>query len=195
MATVYCIGRNYAEHAREMGATPAPTEEPMVFLKPEAAVLTPGTPICLLSPNDEIHHETEIVLRIAAGPRIEAVALGLDLTDRARQARAREAGLPWARAKGFRGSAPIGPFVPAANVPGLERATFTLKVNGQLRQRGDVRRMLHPIPRLLAYLDSAFGLRPGDLIFTGTPEGVAAIRSGDKLELELDGVPAAWQVA
>lgn len=198
MATIYCIGRNYAAHAREMGAPADAEGEPVVFLKPEAARLEPPGPIRLPPDAGAIHHEAELVVRVGAGPVAEALALGLDLTDRPRQAAARAAGLPWARAKGFRGSAPLGPFVPAADVGPLDQLTFTLAVNGAVRQHGHAARMLHSVPRLLAYLDEVFGLRPGDLVYTGTPEGVGPLALGDRLVLALAGVAAAgsrWEVA
>jgi 2-keto-4-pentenoate hydratase/2-oxohepta-3-ene-1,7-dioic acid hydratase in catechol pathway len=130
-------------------------------------------------------------VRVGPGATADAIALGLDLTDRPRQAAAKKAGLPWARAKGFRHSAPIGPFVPVGALPPLDTLRFTLRIGGEVRQRGDAALLLTPIPALLADLDAWFGLSPGDLVFTGTPEGVGPIRSGDVLDLAMDGVPAA----
>lgn len=197
MATIYGIGRNHAAHAREMGAGAPSGTEPIVFLKPEGARVAPGEVIRLPAQAEAIHHEAELVVKVGPGAVAEAVALGLDLTDRPRQARASAAGLPWARAKGFRGSAPIGPFVHVAQVPALDGLVFTLRVNGAERQRGETRLLLHPVGALLRHLDEVYGLRPGDLVFTGTPEGVAQIRPGDVLELDLQGVPGAasrWRV-
>ena len=191
MPTIFCLGRNYAAHAREMGASPDPEGEPVVFLKPAHALLAPPGPTRLPPGGGEIHHEVEVVLRVGPGAKAEAVALGLDLTDRARQARAKAGGLPWATAKGFRGSAPVGPFVPAAGLPPLDRLRFTLAVNGAVRQSGDTSLMLRPIPRILAELDRWFGLKPGDLVFTGTPDGVGPLAPGDVLDLVLVGVPQA----
>jgi fumarylpyruvate hydrolase len=188
MATVYCVGRNFAAHAREMGAAPGPL---VVFLKPEGAVVPAPAPITWPRGVEEVHHEAELVARVGPDLGAEAVAVGLDLTDRPRQAAAKAEGLPWAAAKGFRGSAPVGPFVPADALPPLDRLRFTLTVNGEVRQRGDARDMLRPIAELLAEIDRWFGLRPGDLLFTGTPEGIGPLRAGDRLSLAIDGAPAA----
>ncbi|MFM8979229.1 MAG: fumarylacetoacetate hydrolase family protein [Planctomycetia bacterium] len=190
--TIYCVGRNYAAHAREMGARPAAAgEEPVVFLKPGTARVDAPGPIVVPAGIGELHHEVEVVLRIGPGGVPDALALGLDLTDRTRQAAAKQAGLPWAAAKGFRGSAALGPWVALAAAPPLDRLRFTLRVDGALRQQGDTRDMLHPVPALLAWLERWFGLAPGDLVFTGTPEGVGPLAPGARLELELEGVPAA----
>jgi 2-keto-4-pentenoate hydratase/2-oxohepta-3-ene-1,7-dioic acid hydratase in catechol pathway len=191
MSTIFCIGRNYAEHAREMGATPDSHGEPVVFLKPAHALVSPPGPLRFPDGAGEIHHETEIVVRVGAGASVEAVALGLDLTDRTRQAEAKKAGLPWAAAKGFRGSAPIGPFVAVADVPALDRIAFSLRVDGVVKQRGEASLMLRPISLLLVQLDRWFGLTRGDLIFTGTPEGVGPIAQGNVLQLDMLDVPAA----
>jgi 2-keto-4-pentenoate hydratase/2-oxohepta-3-ene-1,7-dioic acid hydratase in catechol pathway len=189
--TIFCVGRNYAAHAREMGSAPDATAEPIVFLKPDQALVRPPDPLTFPAGVREVHHEAEVVLRIGRTLAPDALALGLDLTDRARQAEARKAGMPWAAAKGFRGSAAVGPWVPEDAVPAVDRLRFTLHVNGALKQRGDTALWLHPVPALLEYLDRWFGLRAGDLVFTGTPEGVGRIAAGDVLELALEGVPAA----
>jgi 2-keto-4-pentenoate hydratase/2-oxohepta-3-ene-1,7-dioic acid hydratase in catechol pathway len=189
--TIFALGRNYAAHAREMGADPAAKGDPVVFLKPWQALVAPPGPIRLPAGVGEVHHEVELVVRVGAGAVAEAIAVGLDLTDRTRQAAAKKEGLPWALAKGFRGSAPVGPFVPVAALPPLDRLRFSLKVNGEVRQSGDSALMLRPIAEVLPVLDDWFGIAPGDLVFTGTPEGVRAIATGDTLDLALDGVPAA----
>lgn len=191
MPTIFCIGRNYAAHAREMGSAPDTDGEPVVFLKPWHALVAMPAPVRLPAGALEVHHEAEVVLRIGAGPRVDAIALGLDLTDRSRQAAAKQAGLPWAAAKGFRDSAPCGPFVPVAQAGDLGALRFELRVNGAVRQRGDTSLLLRPFPRLLRELDAWYGLRDGDLVYTGTPEGVGPVARGDALELELAGVPAA----
>ncbi len=191
MPTIFCIGRNYAAHAREMGSTPDSHGEPVVFLKPAHALLAPPGPIRFLDGAGEIHHEAELVVRVGTGTTVEAIALGLDLTDRTRQAEAKKAGLPWAAAKGFRGSAPIGPFVAISRVPALDAVRFTLRIDGTIKQRGDTSLMLRPIALLVTQLDRWFGLERGDLIFTGTPEGVGPIASGNVLDLEIDGVASA----
>lgn len=192
---IFCVGRNYAAHVREMSApgapAPAPAAEPVVFLKPPQARVDPPGPIVLPAGAGEIHHEVEVVVRVDGAGRAEALALGLDLTDRTRQAEAKQKGLPWAAAKGFRGSAPLGPFVPLARAGDLARLRFALHVNGALRQQGSTADMLVPVPELLAYLQRWFGLAAGDLVFTGTPEGVGPLRAGDVLDLRLEGVPEA----
>jgi len=192
MPTIFCIGKNYAAHAREMGSPPDPTGEPVVFLKPWHALVAPPGPIRFLEGSGEIHHEVEVVLRVGPHASVEAIALGLDLTDRTRQADAKQHGLPWAGAKGFRGSAPIGPFVPVERAPALDAIRFTLTIDGAVRQRGDTASLLRPIPLLLAQLDRWYGLEVGDLVFTGTPEGVGPIASKNVLELAMDGVPEAF---
>lgn len=189
--TIFCVGRNYAAHAREMGAAPRPEGDPVVFLKPDQALVVPPGPLTFPSGIGEVHHEAEIVVRVGPGATAEAIALGLDLTDRTRQAEAKRTGLPWAAAKGFKGSAAVGPFVPRGEVPPLDRLRFTLAVNGTQRQEGDSADMLFPIPVVLAYLERWFGLRAGDLVFTGTPEGVGPLGAGDRVTLALEGVPAA----
>jgi 2-keto-4-pentenoate hydratase/2-oxohepta-3-ene-1,7-dioic acid hydratase in catechol pathway len=189
--TIFCVGRNYAAHAREMGAPAEPNEDLVVFLKPSQARLdSPGT-IRFPPGAGEIHHEAELVVRVGAGATPEAVALGLDLTDRTRQAEAKKKGLPWATAKGFRTSACVGPFVCVASLGGLDRLRFRLDVNGATRQSGETGSMIRPVPVVLAEIDRWFGLEPGDLVFTGTPEGVAPLRPGDVCALDLEGVPAA----
>ena len=191
MPTIFFIGRNYAAHVKEMGSTPDADGEPVVVLKPWHALVAMPSPVHLPLGAGEIHHEAEVVLRIGAGPKVEAVALGLDLTDRTRQAAAKKAGLPWAAAKGFRDSAPCGPFVPAAQAGPLDAMRFELRVNGVVKQRGDTALLLRPFARLLHELDAWYGLREGDLVYTGTPEGVGPVVRGDVLELGLAGVPAA----
>jgi 2-keto-4-pentenoate hydratase/2-oxohepta-3-ene-1,7-dioic acid hydratase in catechol pathway len=192
--TIYCVGRNYAAHAREMGAAPRTEGDPVVFLKPGTALVRPPGPLAFPEGVGEVHHEVELVLRIGADLAPDALALGLDLTDRPRQAAAKKEGLPWAAAKGFRGSAAVGPFVPLARLPALETLRFELRVDGAVRQRGASVDMLTPVPALLAWLERWFGLAPGDLVFTGTPEGVGPVRAGQRLELALDGVPEAGAV-
>ena len=131
-----------------------------------------------------------MVVRVGPEVSAEAVALGLDLTDRTRQAEAKRKGAPWAAAKGFRGAAPLGPFVLTSAAPPLDAIRFLLTVNGAVRQRGDTARMLAPIPDLLAWIDAWFGLRPGDLVFTGTPEGVGRVAPGDVLHFACAGIGA-----
>jgi 2-keto-4-pentenoate hydratase/2-oxohepta-3-ene-1,7-dioic acid hydratase in catechol pathway len=187
---VFCLGRTYAAHAAEMGA-PEKDDDLVVFLKPPQALVSPPGPVVPPEGAGEVHHEAEVVVRVGTGARAEAVALGLDLTDRTRQARDKAKGLPWASAKGWKTSAAVGPFVPVDDAPALDAIRFSLRVNGAVRQRGDTRLLLWPVARALEALDRRFGLRPGDLVFTGTPEGVGPVAPGDVLDLEMEGVPAA----
>jgi 2-keto-4-pentenoate hydratase/2-oxohepta-3-ene-1,7-dioic acid hydratase in catechol pathway len=192
--TIYCVGRNYAAHAREMGAAPRSAGDPVVFLKPGTALVRPPGPLAFPRGVGEVHHEVELVVRVGPDLAPDALALGLDLTDRPRQAAAKKEGLPWAAAKGFRGSAAVGPFVPLGRLPALDALRFDLRVDGAVRQRGASADMLTPVPALLAWLERWFGLAPGDLVFTGTPEGVGPVRAGERLELRLEGVPEATAV-
>ena len=188
--TVFCIGRNYAEHARELGnAVPS---EPVVFLKPTSALCGEGSLIRLPAGSVRVDHEVEVVLAIGIGgksiPESQALAhvagyaVGIDVTWRDQQDHAKQKGLPWTLAKGLDTFAPVSGFVPASQVGNPLELPFRLHVNGSLKQEGSTRGMLFSIPFLIAYLSSRFTLAPGDLIFTGTPPGVGPIVSGDRLE-------------
>lgn len=183
VGTMYCIGRNYAAHAREMGAEVS--EDPIVFLKPPSAYVEDSSVIVLPPWTSNVHHEVEIVVVMGEND-IVGYGIGLDLTARDVQSRAKQRGEPWAVAKGWRGSAPVSRLVPAADVSTGD-VTFSLDVNGERRQVGTSANMERTIPELLAYLKTVFGLRAGDAIFTGTPEGVAQLHSGDVAVAHLDG--------
>lgn len=188
-----CLGRNYREHAREMLAE-VPTE-PVVFLKPSTALLGNGGTIRLPAFSRDVHHEVELVVAIARGGRdiplgqafehVGGYAIGLDLTARDVQTKAKSKGLPWAVSKGFDTSAPVSELIARDRVPDPAQLQFSLSVNGAIRQRGDAADMIFPVDAVVSYLSTVFTLEPGDLIFTGTPEGVAAIASGDRLEARL----------
>ena len=199
VGTVYCIGRNYAAHAAELG-NEVPSE-PVVFLKAAAAVrgLHAG-PVAF--PDESFHHEIEIVLLIGdevphgADPgwaAVRAVALGLDLTRRGVQAVCKQKGLPWTTAKSFAGSAVVGPFVPVAELGDPASLRFSLAVGEELRQQGEIGRMLFSVPAVLAYLASLAPLYPGDLVFTGTPEGVGPLRVGDEFRAVLEAQGGRWE--
>ncbi|HYE95103.1 MAG TPA: fumarylacetoacetate hydrolase family protein [Rubricoccaceae bacterium] len=187
-----CIGRNYAAHVREMADVSALPAEPVVFLKPSTALVPSGGTVVLPRQSQDVHHEVELVAVIGKGGRhipeadalahVEAYALGLDLTARDLQARAKAEKGPWSVAKGFDTFAPLGPLAPAADVGDPQALDLTLRVNGEVRQHGATADMIFPIARLVAYLSSVFTLEPGDLIYTGTPEGVGPVRDGDVLE-------------
>jgi fumarylpyruvate hydrolase len=198
---IYCVGRNYAAHAREMGHDPD-REPPFFFGKPADAIVyvAPGTtgefpyPSC----TEDVHHEIELVVAIGkAGRDIPAAraldhvygyALGLDMTRRDRQAEAKKMGRPWDIAKGFDHSAPLGPIHPVSRVGQIERGAIRLDVNGVERQCSDVSQLTWSTAETIAHLSQLFELRPGDLIFTGTPEGVAAIVRGDLMTGSIEGL-------
>lgn len=194
MATIYCIGRNYAEHAAELN-NPVPGE-PVVFLKSEASLrqLNERT---LAFAGETFHHEAELVLKIArpaalgsagAWDLVADVALGLDLTRRDVQAQLKAKGLPWTISKSFAGAAIVGDFVPLTSFSDREAIDFSLTVNGEERQRGNTRDMLFKVPVILSYLLQFQDLRLGDLVFTGTPKGVGPLRRGDRFELAFTGI-------
>jgi len=203
VSSIYCIGRNYAAHAAEMGSRVE--DHPMVFLKPLTALLAPG--VATLPPfSADVHHEAELVVLIGEGgvdipaasalQHVAAYAIGVDLTARDVQAELKKKGHPWTLAKGFRGSAWVSDFVPAAAVPDPAALEFTLAVNGEPRQHGVVGRMVFDVPTLIAHISSVYGLAAGDLIYSGTPEGVGPLRHGDRVDLDLIGhVGASWSVA
>ena len=183
IGTMYCIGRNYAAHAAEMGAS-VPTD-PIVFLKPPSAYAADGSTIALPSFSMNVHHEVELVVVIGPNRSIAGYAVGLDLTARDIQAKAKERGEPWATAKSWASSAPVSHVLPAAQA-GPGPFTVALDVNGERRQHGSTDQMERSIPMLIDHLDGIFKLREGDCIFTGTPEGVAAIKPGDSAVAHFD---------
>ncbi|MEL6535028.1 MAG: fumarylacetoacetate hydrolase family protein [Bacteroidota bacterium] len=186
---ILCIGRNYAEHVAELN-NERPTE-PVIFTKPETALLRKNNPFYFPDYTENIHHEVEIVLRIGkvgktiaeehALSYVEAMGLGIDFTARDLQEKAKSKGLPWALAKGFDYSAPISEFVPASDFEDLSNINFGLQINGEPRQQSNTRMMLFPIPTIISYVSRFITLKIGDLIFTGTPKGVGPIAIGDRL--------------
>lgn len=194
---VFCVGRNYAEHTREMGGDPD-REEPFFFTKPADALLISGADMPYPPRTSDLHHEMELVVAIGTGgsdiPEAEALAhvygyaAGLDMTRRDLQAVAKKTGKPWDMAKGFDFSAPIGEIVPASQAGHPTAGKIELVVNGVPRQSSDLAKMIWNVPETIAYLSGLVTLAPGDLIFTGTPEGVAAAVRGDVLEGEIAGI-------
>ncbi len=192
---IICIGRNYAEHAKEMKAELP--KEPVFFMKPDTALLK-DPDFYMPEFTNDLHHEIELVLKICkAGKHIEPqfahkyydeIGLGIDFTARDIQAKCKEKSLPWEKAKAFDNSAPIGKFISVKNL-NLSDINFELKVNGESRQTGDVKDMIFSFDQLISYISKFVSLKVGDLIFTGTPEGVAAVKQGDKLEGFLNGEP------
>ncbi|SMC16589.1 2-keto-4-pentenoate hydratase/2-oxohepta-3-ene-1,7-dioic acid hydratase (catechol pathway) [Andreprevotia lacus DSM 23236] len=195
VANIFCVARNYLAHAAEMGSSIGP--EPVVFLKPTGALSYPGQNIVLPAWSSDVHHEAELVVVIGkdgndiaaadAWDYVAGYALGLDLTARDVQAQAKKSGSPWTLSKGFRGAAVLTDFIAADAIspPGVQ---FSLTVNGELRQQADMHQMAFDVPTLIAWISSRFGLRRGDLIYTGTPEGVGPIHAGDELRLQLPGL-------
>jgi len=183
---VYCVGRNYAEHVREMGGEVG-RDPPFFFAKPADALVTDG---CFPYPtiSSDVHHEVELVVALGPGAELFGHAVGLDMTRRDLQAAAKKLGRPWEVAKGFDHSAPIGPIVPGDSA--LPSGAITLDVNGARRQTGDLSEMIWSVPEIITELSRLFTLQPGDLIFTGTPAGVGPVARGDRLHAEIAGVGA-----
>ncbi len=194
---IFCVGRNYAEHTREMGGNPD-REAPFFFTKPADAVLTGGADMPYPSATESLHHEMELVVAIGTGgagiPAAEALghvwgyAAGIDMTRRDMQNEAKAARRPWDMSKGFDCSAPIGELVPAARLPDPTRGKIELKVNGAVRQTSDLSQMIWSVAETVAFLSTLVRLAPGDLIFTGTPAGVGAVVRGDVMEGVVEGV-------
>jgi len=194
---VFCVGRNYAAHAREMGADPN-REPPFFFTKPADAVVPASGTLPYPSSTRELHHEVELVVALKGGgvnidpaqamDLVWGYGVGLDLTRRDLQAVAKKDGRPWDMAKGFDASAPCSPLVPAERTGHPQAARIWLEVNGQLKQEGNLNEMIWPVPDVIAALSRLVALAPGDLIFTGTPAGVAALNPGDRVRGGVDGV-------
>ncbi|MGQ5523809.1 fumarylacetoacetate hydrolase family protein [Chitinimonas sp. PSY-7] len=204
VANIFCIGRNYAAHAAELGNKVEP--EPVVFLKPTSALLHEEQKVVLPAHSRDVHYEGELVLvvgtagknihREAALSHIAGYGLGLDLTARDLQSSAKEKGLPWAVAKGFDGAACVSRFLSAEMIPQPLAASFWLDLNGVRRQDGDCMLMIYDLPCIIEYLSSRFALQVGDLIYTGTPAGVGALQSGDVVKMGLlDKLQAQFTVA
>ncbi len=198
---VYCVGRNYEEHAKEMGFTGR--EPPFFFLKPANAIVVVNTgetgsiPYPSLTKN--FHHEIELVVAIGIGGKnikaadaakhIFGYAVGLDMTRRDLQGEMKKQGRPWCIGKGFDHSAPIGPIVPIAQAGDINSAELAVTVNGAPRQKSTVAKLIWNVAETIEYLSAAWELQPGDLIYTGTPEGVGAVVSGDLMVGSVAGLP------
>jgi len=192
---IIAIGRNYAEHAKELN-NPVPTV-PVIFMKPDTALLKDNKPFYHPDFSQDVHHEIEIVLKICKeGKHIsekfatnyyDEVALGIDFTARDIQSKHKEKGLPWELAKAFDGSAPVSNFLPKAQFANLYQLNFNLDVNGETRQQGNTKDLLFSFESIIAFVSQYITLKKGDLIFTGTPQGVAKVNIGDRLEGYLEG--------
>lgn len=192
--SIFCIGRNYSEHAKELqNVVP---DQPMVFLKPVSSIIHDGESIVLPPQSSEVHHEVELVAAVGKGGKnipeataLEHVAgygLGIDVTARDLQQVAKQKSHPWTVAKGFDTFAPISTFIPAEAIENPQNLKLRLQVNGEVRQEGNTHDMIFPIAELIAYLSTIFTLSPGDLIFTGTPAGVSPIEKGDSITATLN---------
>ncbi|PAU88300.1 isomerase/hydrolase [Pseudomonas sp. WN033] len=197
MGKVVCVGRNYAEHARELN-NPVPSE-PLLFIKPATAVVGLDQPLRLPQGLGAVHYETEIALligqtlsgEVSEQQAVEAIAgigLALDLTLRELQDQLKAKAHPWERAKAFDGACPLSPFVRSEQVPDLGNIALQLQINGQLRQQGSSAEMITPIVALLRHIATVFTLQPGDVVITGTPAGVGVLNPGDQLLLSIPGV-------
>lgn len=194
---VFCVGRNYAEHAREMGAS-VDSSAPMFFCKPADAIVADGADLPYPQATADLHHEVEMVVALQHGGRdldatqaaaaIFGYGVGLDLTRRDLQAIAKAKSHPWDVAKGFDHSAPVSALRVAAEASIGPDTELSLQVNGTLRQHGRLAEMVHSVNDIIRALSTLFELKPGDIIFTGTPAGVAALQRGDRFHAELHGV-------
>ena len=182
---IYCVGRNYADHAKEMGGNPD-REPPFFFMKPADAIAAGDGKIPYPSKTRNLHHEVELVVALGPGAAIFGHAVGIDLTRRDLQDAAKKAGRPWEMAKSFDRSAPCGPITPARAA--LTAGAITLKIDGELRQSGDLSDLIWPVDDVLKQLAEYVELQPGDLIYTGTPSGVGAIERGNTLRAEIEGL-------
>jgi acylpyruvate hydrolase len=192
---IFAVGRNYVEHIEEL-KNERP-DEPVIFTKPDTAILRNNAPFYHPDFSKDIHHEVELVLRINkegknieekfANSYIDSIGVGIDFTARDLQQKAKEKGLPWDIAKGFNGSAPISDkFIPLKDFKALDNINFKLEVDGKLKQSGNTKLMLFPFSYIITYLSRFFTLRAGDLIFTGTPKGVSAVAVGNKLSAYIE---------
>lgn len=202
---IFCVGRNYADHVREMGNDPK-SEPPIFFTKPADALVESGAVIPYPTLTSNFHHEVELVVALAkggeeidSGAALEHVwgyAVGVDLTRRDLQSAAKQSGQPWDAAKGFDNSAPLGALTPVHTSGHLKSARIRLSVNGAAKQDANLNEMIWSVPEIIASLSRAWALRAGDLIFTGTPSGVGALRKGDAVRAEIDGLnPLTFSVA
>jgi len=192
---IVCIGRNYAEHAKELG-NEVP-KEPLFFIKPDSAVLLNNDPFFLPDFSDDVHYEAEIFVRIhKKGKNVQAkfasgyyreIGIGIDMTARDLQQRCKDKGLPWEKAKGFDGSAPMSKMLPLSDLGDIQNIRFELHKNGAVVQQGWTGDMLFPVDRIIEEATKYFTLKIGDIIFTGTPAGVGKLNAGDRLEAYIEG--------
>ena len=190
---IICVGRNYTDHAKELGNS-AP-KEPVIFCKPDSAILQPRNPFVIPPWTKEVHHELELIMRIGkvgkyiepkhALSYVDSISVGIDFTARDIQSELKKAGLPWEKAKGFDGSAAIGRWIKGS--PNKKNYEIQLFKNNDLVQKGNTRDFIFSIEELICHISQFFTLKSGDIIFTGTPSGVASVEAGDELICKLDG--------
>jgi 2-keto-4-pentenoate hydratase/2-oxohepta-3-ene-1,7-dioic acid hydratase in catechol pathway len=192
---ILAIGRNYVEHIKELNnETP---DEPVIFTKPDTAILKDNEPFYFPDYTTDVHHELEVILRICkegksidekfASGYYDAIGLGIDFTARDLQQKAKAKGLPWALAKGFNGSAPISKFIPKEKFSDMKNLHFKLELNGATVQEGNTGLMIYSFESIIAYISKFITLKTGDIIFTGTPKGVGPVKIGDRLKGQLEG--------
>ena len=194
---IYCVGRNYADHVREMGSDVK--EPPVFFTKPADAIVASGVAVPYPPRTENFHYEVELVIAVggagrnipaaAALDRVFGYAVGNDLTRRDLQGAAKKKGLPWDTGKAFDRSAPIGAIRPAS-LGHVSQGAIWLKLNGETQQQSDIKEMIWSVPEIIAELSTLFELRAGDLIYTGTPAGVGPLKPGDRIECHIDGLPS-----
>jgi len=187
---IFAIGRNYVEHIEELNNEKP--DEPVIFTKPDTALVRNNQPFYYPGFSSDIHYEVELVLRISkmgknipekfASTYFDAIGLGIDFTARDIQSKAKNKGLPWTLAKGFDGSAPISEFLPISSFKDINNINFSLKLDGNLKQEGNSSLMLYNFDQIISYISRFITLRSGDLVFTGTPKGVGPIKIGNNLE-------------
>lgn len=193
---IYCVGRNYADHAKELG-NKVP-EKPIIFFKPPASIVKSGEKVILPSFSNNVQYEVELALFIGVNFEVTHFTVANDLTCRDQQKLAKENGTPWSLAKGFKQSCGLGPWLPVSILEkknmNLQNLELRLYQNNQLRQQGFTKDMIFPIDKIISYVRDAFPLEPGDIILTGTPSGVGQINPGDIIMAEISGVmEALWQ--
>ncbi len=194
---IYCVGRNYADHAREMGHDPD-REPPFFFMKPANSIVQNNAALAYPVGTKDVHHEIELVVAIGKGGKnipvdkalshVWGYGVGLDMTRRDLQGEAKKQGRPWEMGKAFDESAPCTALRPASEIGHPAKGAITLKVNGQVKQSGDLAMQIWSVPEQISYLSHLVTLQPGDLIYSGTPAGVGPVKPGEKLEGHIDGV-------
>lgn len=192
---IICVGRNYVEHAKELN-NPVP-DEPLIFFKPDTSVLRNNKDFYYPDFTQDLHFECEMVVRIAREGKfiqekfvrdyIDGVGVGIDLTARDVQSKAKSKGWPWTLAKGFNDAAPVSNFLPIEDFPDLQKVNFRCDINGETRQEGNTAHMIFQVDTLIAYISKFITVKKGDLIFTGTPKGVGPLKVDDHIEAYLEG--------